>query len=335
MTEATPSAAPRLWLGVLSMTFRVMVGSYALSSLGALLLHLFVTEATSDLAAFANSVIPLTFIPALLLAPLALLLRYRVLALLLLPVAAAWASWYGPRFLPPDVPPAPPGAPTLTVLSYNLYYANADYAGVERLLRQADADIVALQELSVAMANHLEAALYETYPHRALSPGGINGVGILSRYPIESVERWRSVLDNQRLVINAAGVPLVVYNVHPPSPINEDGFALRHSAVVDLLDRFDAESPDAVLLVLGDFNLTDRSADYAHLRDRFEDAFTTAGRGLGFTYALRGWVALARIDYVFYTPPLRALNAAPLPDRAGSDHHALRAELVIDPDPGA
>ena len=49
---------------------------------------------------------------------------------------------------------------------------------------KAGADIIALQEVGSSQAAALETSLLDDYPHRALHPDGLAGIGLLSRYPI-------------------------------------------------------------------------------------------------------------------------------------------------------
>ena len=104
-----------------------------------------------------------------------------------------------------------------------------------------------------------------------------------------------------------------------------------------------AADPPAVLL--GDLNLTARHPVYARLRGAgLRDAFRDAGRGRGATLPMRpghsgrlrrGWrgprpgpVPLLRVDYVWHTPDLGALDCWVGPD-AGSDHLPVLARLAL------
>jgi endonuclease/exonuclease/phosphatase family metal-dependent hydrolase len=111
-------------------------------------------------------------------------------------------------------------------------------------------------------------------------------------------------------------------------------------AQIAALARLAAAGPPAVLV--GDFNLTPRHAVYALLRrGGLLDAFEGAGRGRGATLPRRmghstrvklrpGWPALfpfARVDYIWHTPDLAALDCWVGAD-AGSDHLPVLAQLA-------
>ena len=78
-------------------------------------------------------------------------------------------------------------------------------------------------------------------------------------------------------------------------------------------------------LLVRDFNMSDQSADYWRIASRHEDAYRSAGWGLGFTFSSLlphiGWTpALARLDYVFYDESFETLEARVWPHSGGSDH---------------
>lgn len=322
-----------VWWRVLLSTFRVLGGSYLLSSYGALFLHFFVGEAATDLTAFANSVMHITLLGAFPLIILSLILRQRGLALLAVPVAVVWLAWFGVYLTPRTVAPPVPSTPTLTVLTYNAFGSNRDVEAVEQIIRNADADIVALQELNTEVADHLDETLLDEYPYAALYPGGIPGSGVFSRYPIIEETMWQTQLKNQRLTVEFEGETVVIYNTHPVSPIGGmDGFARRHRDINRLLERAVPDAETYPVIVAGDFNVTVLADDYERIRQTFRDAYREAGDGLGFTYAIRSALPAARIDYVFYTAPFRAIDAQVIPELGGSDHFPLLVTFAWEPE---
>lgn len=75
-----------------------------------------------------------------------------------------------------------------------------------------------------------------------------------------------------------------------------------------------AANDSGPLMIVGDFNMTDQSADYGQITARYADTYREIGWGMGFTFpdfstlsAIPGSVSglgfirpLARIDYVFH-----------------------------------
>jgi vancomycin resistance protein VanJ len=332
MTPDTDSYRPppawRIWGNALLMTARALTGAYALSVIGSLLLHHIGDEA-APIVAFTNAILHITTLPALVLWPLCLISRRWGLVLLLTLPAAAWISWFGGRLLPVDVPPPPPSAPQIRVLTYNLFFDNDQLDDALALIVNADADLVLLQEYTHPTFDALDPHL--DYPYQATDPGGIQGIGLYSRYPIIESMTWEDVLAHQRVELEVAGQPVVVYNVHPPSPFIPDGFVVRNAVIARIMERVQAESLPVILA--GDFNLTDLGQQYDDLTRDLTDAFVAAGRGLGNTYFLRG-IPMARIDYVFASAAFQPVAAA-VQGRAGSDHAALLATLAFIPSESA
>jgi len=337
LTDTSPRPAPprfSVWMVVLGL-FRALTGAHALSIyliLGARAL----TDERNNLLMFFDETIHLGVVPSVGLLPLCLLLRRWGLALFLLPIVVTCGLWYGPRLLPTTVPPA--DGPVISVLTYNIAGLNdngRDWGPVVTEIIAADADLVALQELSPSALAVLEPALTGRYPHSALYPaGGAEGSGVFSRYPITAEATWRGVFINQRVVVDWDGQPITLYNVHPPPPLGVGRFTFdeRNAEIDAIITRADAEPAQTPLILTGDFNMGPRTPRYDALNRRFGDAWSQVGRGLGFTFAPAAIVPLFRIDYVWHNDWLRPLVAEVRP-AGGSDHQPIYAELSLLQEP--
>jgi endonuclease/exonuclease/phosphatase (EEP) superfamily protein YafD len=114
--------------------------------------------------------------------------------------------------------------------------------------------VVALQELSQPMADHLAAALAAEYPYQAAHTRAnepVPGQGVLSRYPIVDDEYWRVHLATQRVTLDVDGQTVVFYNAHPIMPLSRGGFDRRAEEMTDLLAR--AADETGPMLLAGDF----------------------------------------------------------------------------------
>jgi vancomycin resistance protein VanJ len=283
-------------------------------------------------------------LPALVLLPLAALLRRPISIFLLLPAALAFILSYGPAFLPRSAPVTAQTGTHLRLLTYNLK-SQTDSDPALTVIQSAQADVVALQELSTAMAAHLAAKLSDVYPYQALHPQPgepIPGQGVLSRYPLLEDDYWRIQLAHQRVTFELDGPAVVLYNTHPVQPLHTNGFAHRHAEISDLLDRLEDET--GPLLIAGDFNMSDQAADYGRLTARYQDAYRAAGWGMGFTFPATlpyfgsGRYApsifslvppLVRLDYVFHNAHFVTLHAEVGADAGGSDHLPLLVNLSL------
>jgi endonuclease/exonuclease/phosphatase (EEP) superfamily protein YafD len=296
-----------------------------------------------------SSLAPLLLLPSLLFVPLSLWRRRWPVVLVSLPAAATFLLGYGGFFLPRSV--QKPATQPLRFLTYNVHAESVDVQPMLDVIRVTDADIVALQEVSPAMATALAAHMADEYPYQALHPNFDNpifGQGVLSRYPIVEDEYWVISLGHQRVKIDRMGTPLVLYNTHPVHP-----FLLEQGKIFDMqphqremqevLRR--AALDDGEVLVAGDLNMTDQASDYARLAAQFHDTYREVGWGLGWTFPdftqpdaqpvktplLSAFGRpMARIDFIFHNGALHPVSARVWPTSGGSDHRPIVAEFADD-----
>ena len=154
-----------------------------------------------------DSFLPLFLLPSLALLPVcALWRRWRLVALMTF-AALTFGIGYGTTFVPRPPNTAAEG-PATSILTYNVHSESQQFTAMIEVIRSANADIVALQELSPAAADLIMQELIRAYPYQALHPNVINpiwGQGVLSRYPIRSDEYWHISLGHQRVTIDVRG----------------------------------------------------------------------------------------------------------------------------------
>ncbi|MEO8609499.1 MAG: endonuclease/exonuclease/phosphatase family protein [Chloroflexota bacterium] len=327
---ATQPAALYSLRRVLMNLYVAMTGAYGLSVSGFLLLRALVGESSKIVTLF-NNYIHLLLIPAIVLLPLSLLLRRPRLALTQAAPAAVFLATYGLMFWP-RVPQIAPDKTRISLLSYNLNKNNASADAVIAIIRDANADVVALQELNPVLAAAFDTELADVYPYRAFHPDeSYPGQGIMSRYPIHDDSYWKINLGHQRAQIDVNGSTITLYNTHPVHPfIREHGFfdpALRTAEIEDVLAR--AAHDSTPILIAGDFNMTDQTGDYQRIAAQFGDSYREVGWGLGFSFPDLGQqILLARIDYVFHSRDFQAVEARVWPTSGGSDHRPLFVTLA-------
>jgi endonuclease/exonuclease/phosphatase (EEP) superfamily protein YafD len=232
------------------------------------------------------------------------------------------------------------------MLTYNVQAASNNLASLTDVIRNANADVVALQELSQAAAQYLQSTLADLYPNQALFPQ-VNahwGQGTLSRFPIAETQYWRNeqieaALGHMWATLEMDNRAVTVFNTHPVPPFSfEDGITLNsHSQEIRVLLQRAAQH-DTPLLLVGDFNMTQLMDEYQQVTMRYVDTFREAGSpGLGFTFPAGHRLPLppiVRLDYIFHSGHFRGLNAYPLSRSGASDHLPFWAELVLLEAPG-
>ena len=288
---------------------------------------------------------PLLFAPLLLLLPLALALRSWPLRGAVALLLGLFLALFGGQMLPLATA-TPAGAP-LRVMTFNHLYANPSAGNVVAAIRAQAADVVALQELSEPVAAAIDQSLRDAYPYQYLRPfGNQQGLGIISRRPFVTAGETSDNLRGQQVTLTIDGQTLTIMNMHLAGP----SIKTRRIAGIPVVTGYDASSPDrqvgrlatltdaidGPLIVMGDFNTSDREPRYSVLAERMHDAFRETSWGFGFTFPdhkrfgpITVPFPLLRIDYVWSKNGVLPAAARVGCNDSGADHCFLVAELRL------
>ncbi|MFD5248195.1 endonuclease/exonuclease/phosphatase family protein [Amycolatopsis sp. NPDC058340] len=257
-------------------------------------------------SALLDSFLPWLGLPVLVLVPLAVFLRSRAGTLAALLPVVAWSVLFVP-----DLAASPDGG------SAEFRVVTANLGGRALAGSVADAELVAVQELTDANRASVAAALDPGHPYKAT----VGTVGLWSRYPVSEVRRldlgqgWPRAL---RARVRAPGGDVSVYAVHLAS-IRFGDSATRDRTLRTLAALVEADPSDR-LLVAGDLNTASTDRLLAPLTTTLHDA----REGFGFT-----WPAvfpLTRPDHIL-TRGFRTVDASVL-EGGDSDHRAALAALA-------
>lgn len=218
--------------------------------------------------------------------------------------------WNRPAAVPQE------GTP-LTVVTYNAshFYWNKKYTMNEAAayIKKQQPDIICFQEAPDNGYYHPDSIrqAFAYAPYRYISRRTDHSpVAIYSRYPIHQV----------KTTITAPGKTLKVRVKAAKDLIQKMKDNYRKRA--DQADSIHAEierSPYPVL-VCGDFNDTPASYTYRQIRKGLTDGFRDCGSG--YQYTFRQLYKLWRIDYVFYSKPLKG-HECYSPEKSYSDHNMV------------
>ena len=252
-----------------------VIAALVISALAAVLPHLDLLA--GGLVPAAQALVPAGAAAMALLALVSLIARAWAAALILI----AGAILAMAPALTPIRAAAECATPTpLTVASFNAKFAAADPAQLAELVRSSEADAVVLVETDETLIRALldEPGLGAVlrYRTRTVSPGAVNGSVILSVHPLGDEEDIPgSVFDQVSAVATLAdGGRVRIAAVHPPPPVGQP--VDWHDGLSDI-DTWIRETPDARLVVAGDFNASFAHPVFRNLAASLRSAAEAAG----------------------------------------------------------
>ncbi|HEU4946227.1 MAG TPA: endonuclease/exonuclease/phosphatase family protein [Kribbella sp.] len=287
-----------------------------------LALHRHVPNTIGNLGSLLDTFLPWVGLVVPVLAVAALVRRSATAGAALLVPILVWGYMFGHLL----VPGKGGGPHDLRVLSHNVDAANPDPRGTAQEVLDADADVVALEEITPAALKVYKAQLASKYPH-VVQRGT---VALWSKYPVDESESvdvgfaWTRAL---RAEVSTPQGTVAFYVAHLASVrVGTSGFSSgQRNQTIAQLGRQIAAEKRAGVVVMGDFNGTANDRSLAPITAGLRSAQGAAGYGFGFTWPAK--FPLARIDHILVrgVVPTKAWVLPP----TGSDHRPVVADLRI------
>jgi vancomycin resistance protein VanJ len=288
-----------------------------------LLFHRYVPNSIGNLGSLLDTFLPWVGVAIPVLAVAALVRRSATAGVALLVPAVIWALMFGDLLIPGK---GGGGAYDLRVLTHNVDAANPDPERTARDLIAADADVMALEELTAGDLKIYKSAFAKLYPYQVSR----DTVALWSKYPVvetKSVDVGFSWTRALRAEVSTPEGKVAVYVAHLASVrVGTSGFTSdQRNNTIKALGRQIADERLAGVIVMGDFNGTANDRSLAPLTAGLRSAQGAAGTGFGFTWPSA--FPMARIDHILVrgVTPTKAWVMSP----TGSDHRPVVAELRI------
>lgn len=258
------------------------------------------------------------------------------------PLAVAASVHAAVLLRPVPVPAASGPGPALRVTEFNLLVDNTHYDEVVDYLRGQRPDVLVAVEANGPWQKALRR-LSDLLPYNTMDrlkrPTDVEAV-VMSRLPIKafSVEMPRDARGRVlgypavRVVLDDGGTDVVVWAVHPPSPLDSWTWNARNTYHLWVAERAAAEPAGTPVIVAGDFNQTpwtpwhQRFLERSGLLDAAGTSWPAPTRHPFWPFA---WRALAiPIDRITVRPGIGVhdLHVGPF---LGSDHYPVTADLVL------
>jgi vancomycin resistance protein VanJ len=300
-----------------------VIAVLAILSVLPLIFHRHVPNSVGNLGSLVDTFLPWVGLAVPVLGLAALVRRSAIAGVALLVPLLVWGLMFGDLLVPGK---GSGGAYDLRVLTHNVDAANPSPKTTATDLLAADADVMALEELTSADLKVYKSAFAKKYPYEVSR----DTVALWSKYPVvetKSVDvgfKWTRAL---RAEVSTPEGKVAVYVAHLASVrVGTSGFTSdQRNDTIKALGRQIADEKLAGVIVMGDFNGTANDRSLAPLTTGLRSAQGAAGTGFGFTWPAK--FPMARIDHILVrgVTPTKAWVMSP----TGSDHRPVVAELRI------
>ncbi len=256
----------------------------------------------------------------------------------LLTAAATFAAIPVVPFIVGSHPGVVDDGPAVRIVSTNVLYDNPNVAQVIAEIRELDADVVAVHEVTPEWADEL-SALDDAFGYQLCAPQQ----GTYGQCVFSTVEMTGDMIE-----FGAPGFPtfvgtaefgdaeLTVSSIHGafPSLGTTAGTDIRNAQFADLGELL--AGSDSCAVVVGDFNTVPTNPVLRDLNSTASLSFASLGTGYGNSWSSRlpGWLAGLRIDHALVSDEVEVLSHE-FVDITGSDHKAVVVDLRLPTSPAA
>lgn len=223
---------------------------------------------------------------------------------------------------------------SITITLANVLTQNLRHDDIVADVTRRDPDVIAIVELSTALATKLRSEIGETYPYSLVRPQdtGSFGIGLFSRvrFHDEEVIALNLGIESLAATVSVGDQDYRIFATHPLPPMGPAGFAARNEHLKQLAERikqFRTPNPDVPVILVGDLNVTpwsphftalERNSDLIRARDGF-DVTPTWYRFEAFPFGLV-------LDHALISSQLKCVSHEVGP-RIGSDHRSVTCRI--------
>lgn len=253
------------------------------------------------------------------------IVRWRKTAVAALLGVAVTTAMMGPYLQ--DSASAKGSQHTLRLVTFNVWFRNADLEPLIAFLRTTRADVVILQEVDALDVDRLAKRL-PFYPYHAVSPSVAHGVAVFSRWPLQA--RHMEIPGSDTRIVRARvqwrDTAVTMFGAHLHWPLGKTNAAAREAELRALAERAREES--IPVLMAGDFNLTPWSRYFERFVATSGLKDCAIGKGVPGSWPSQARPARIRIDHCFVSAHWRVHEVTVGP-KLGSDHLPVIVELEL------
>lgn len=287
---------------------------------------------------------PWLLLAAVLVLPAAWLTRRRWLIAAALMAVMLTGSRFSYLIVPPTQSATTQSpASSLSVMSFNVNYANRNAEDIATLILSESPDIVGVQEYTASLQHTLVPLLASEYPYHTSSKTSGFSVALFSRYPITAIETPADIPRALRAIVETPAGPVTIWNIHPGTAINQYGWETQQKFLTEIAGWLSLET--GAVIVLGDLNTTNQAENYQLIARHLTDVNKAVGQSFNLTFPdpaifqltqrLPWLVRLALaagpfvgIDHIFVSEHFTPRSFQVIQQSAGSDHRPVVATLT-------
>ncbi|MBI2074795.1 MAG: endonuclease/exonuclease/phosphatase family protein [Candidatus Levybacteria bacterium] len=218
------------------------------------------------------------------------------------------------------------GTQAVTLVSFNKYYKNTNYAAIDSAIQRIQPDIIGFIEIISADVSGIEQLKNFPYSQTNAIDDPFS-FGIFSRYPLNKITIKQTGIRNvltSEVTINDK--KYIVLMVHAYPPVTMRDIEKRNSELIAIQKYINNVGTENVI-IMGDFNTTPWSKTYDTFTSGLKQLKNTAkGKGLNFT-----WGAIpiqAHIDHIF-VPSKAIIEEFKIEYIKGSDHRLIWSKVKL------
>lgn len=230
----------------------------------------------------------------------------------------------------------PPGD-SIRVLTCNMHFTRGDTGPLERLIETCQPDIIAIQEWPVSARSKLNnqagwfihpgtrlflASRFPILKTTELGKHSMSDNGSAQIYELETPQGKINLI-SLHLASIRRGINHILHKNSGATEEIEANDALRHQQSEFIAEH--AEKIQTPLILVGDFNTPPQSVIFRKVWQPYQDAFSEAGLGWGYTF--QGSRTMVRIDHILASKHWFCKSAR-VETPVGSLHRPVIADLI-------
>lgn len=218
------------------------------------------------------------------------------------------------------------GKSNLSLAHYNVLKFNENYSKTINSIKENDADVISINEMTHKWETKLKEALSEKYPFQYLvAQNNSFGIGFFSKKILAHQETvWFEGIPYIAADITINDTTIRLLTAHTIPPTSKHAYAKRNNEIRHI-ENYLKQCKTAVM-VIGDFNAVSWSPAIKQLRTnlKLEDSRTRFEP----TYpAWNKWLMIP-IDHIFYTKEISCVSFQTITD-TDSDHYGILGKYRI------